>query len=278
MVNGDDFGYSAAIDAAIVRCHTDGILTSATLLVNRPATDDALELARRHPSLGVGLHLNLTEGTPVLPPALVPSLVDRQGQFVSFPRQFSRIATGQARLAEVERELRAQFELVLARGLHPTHVDGHLHVHAYPRVLDLVVRLMADYQVCALRSPLLLAWLPQRSIVGQRVAKRLVGRHLLNQRARLLARSPVVRADRLFDLARFLSAADPVERFVAALTTLPAGGVEVMAHPAWNRDAPRGASEVALLTDPRLRAAIDARGIERVHYGQLINWPAARCG
>lgn len=160
VVNGDDFGYSDAINAAILRCHREGILTSTTLLVNQPATGAALALAREHPALGVGLHLNLTSGMPVLPPEDVPTLVDRRGRFLPFPAQLQRIGGGWARLAEVERELRAQFEVLIGRGVQPTHVDGHLHVHAYPRVLSIVLRLMREYDVRAMRSPFLTSWLP----------------------------------------------------------------------------------------------------------------------
>ena len=301
VVNGDDFGYSEAINEAIARCHREGVLTSATLLVNRPATGAALALARATPTLGVGLHLNLTEGPPVLPPEEVPSLVERGGHFRPFPAQLRAIVEGRARTVEVERELRAQFDLLLGRGLLPTHVDGHLHVHAYPRVLSLTLRLMAEFGVRAMRSPFLLAWLPlhlearrarggagpasgappalgRRDRVwsaverwqdwgGQRWSRS--GALRQGARANLIRRHRVVLTDFLLDGARFLAHPDPVGAAVAALAPLRAGSVELMAHPAWNRDARRGAAEVALLTDPRLRAALDDLGVRLVHYGQL---------
>ena len=232
-------------------------MTSATLLVNRPATGAALRLAAASPALGLGLHLNLTEGAPVSPPADLPSLVGPDGRFRPFPGQLRRIAGGGARLDELERELRAQFELFVARGRLPTHVDGHLHVHAYPRILPLVLRLMGEYGVRAMRSPILAAWLPARR--AQRVAR---------AEARRLSGQPVVVADRLLDCARFLPLADPAGSLAEAVASVE-GVVELMAHPAWNRGERRGAAEVALLTDPRLRAALDRRGVRLVHYGEL---------
>src|SRR3954452_4344148 len=144
VINGDDFGYSAAINAAIVRCHVEGVLTSASVLVNQRATREALRLAREYPTLGVGWHVNLTEGGPVLPPGAVPTLVDRRGLFRPIGALLPGLVSGQVRRADVERELRAQLALLLDAGLRPTHVDGHLHAHAFPRVLPIVLGLMAQ--------------------------------------------------------------------------------------------------------------------------------------
>ena len=299
VVNGDDFGYSAAINAAIVRCHRAGVLTSATILVNRAATGEALALARANPALGPGLHLNLTEGAPVTPPGRVPALVDRQGLFHPIVIQLRRIANGRTPLAEVERELRAQFELILARGVQPTHVDGHLHVHAWARVLPLVARLMVDYGVRAMRSPFLTAWLPlhlaARPAAHAGLAPAPAAPSLLDRfcplvtpwggrvwsvrdgrgpdrrgpRAGLLRRRGVITTDFMLDSGQFLGTPDPAGALLAALRPLRAATVELMAHPAWNRDEGRGAAEVALLTDPRLRDALVGAGVRLTNYGRL---------
>jgi chitin disaccharide deacetylase len=255
VVNGDDFGYSDAINAAIVRCHQKGVLTSATLLVNQRASSAALALAHELPSLGVGLHLNLTAGAPVLPPAEVPSLVDRRGRFRYLDEQLGRLAAGRLRLAEVERELRAQFAVFTAHGLQPSHVDGHLHVQAWPGVLPIVLRLMREHGVRALRSPLLTAWLPAR------------WRQRRGWRTRLLARSGVISAGTLLDAARYH---DPAS-LVAAVAGQPGGLAELMAHPAWSRDAARGAAQVALLTAPALPAALAAAGVRLASYRDLAS-------
>lgn len=265
VINGDDFGYSAAINRAIVEAHEAGGLTSATLLVNQGASREALRLARRYPTLGVGWHVNLTEGGPVLPPGAVPSLVDRRGQFRPLGAQLAGLAGGRVRVAEVERELRAQLALLLDAGLTPTHADGHLHAHAFPHVLPIVLRIMAERRIPALRSPLLGSWLPPRAAAARLVA------WAERRRAMALRRRGVVLAGRLLDASRFLSAPDPVVALVAALERRAGASVEIMTHPAWNRDAARGTAEVALLTDRRLHVALDALGRRRVHYGQLVD-------
>lgn len=291
VVNGDDFGYSEAINAAIIRCHVEGILTSTTLLVNQPATRAALRLARDYPNLGVGWHVNLTEGGSVLPPREVPTLTDRHGQFRPIGGLLGGLLGGQISGVEIERELRAQVAIILDAGIQPTHVDGHLHAHAFPRVFPIVLRIVAEHGIKALRSPAIGAWLPpQRTGAaienpfgalkpGSPLTPLLGSRRVLGlatwltpqlERARLrqLRQAGIVYANRLFDAARFLTAPDPQAALVAAImaSTDPA---EIMAHPAWNRDATRGAAEVALLTDPRLRTALDERGVRRVYYGEL---------
>jgi len=282
VVNGDDFGYSAAINAAIIRCHVDGILTSTTLLVNQPATQAALRLARNHPSLSVGWHVNLTEGGPVLSPREVPTLTDRRGQFRPLGAQIGGLLSGRTSAVEIERELRAQIAILLDAGVQPTHVDGHLHAHAFPRVFPIVLRIMAEHRIRALRSPAVGAWLPPRRAgaatenpfgalnPGSPLTPLLGSQRLLvlttwitprldRARLRQLGQAGIVYADRLFDAARFLSAPDPAAALVTAMTA-GEGLMEIMAHPAWNRDTARGAAKVALLTDPRLRAALDEWG------------------
>ena len=302
VVNGDDFGYSEAINAAIVRCHDEGVLRSTSLLVNCPATRAALVLARSRPTLGVGLHVNLTEGVPVLPPREVPTLVDRRGRFRSLLPQLGGLLRGATNLDEVERELRAQFAILLDAGMRPTHLDGHLHAHAFPGVLDIVVRLMGEFGVRAMRSPLFGAWLtPGTGRGGRRPARGASGSGGVRlsptatlrtramgaltapgvieavlrtspdgPRAALLDRATIVRSRYLLDAARFLAAPDPAAALAGTLGALSGSTVEVMAHPAWNRDAARGAAEAALLTDPRLPGLLAARGVLVRHYGELV--------
>jgi predicted glycoside hydrolase/deacetylase ChbG (UPF0249 family) len=292
IINGDDFGYSDAINAAIVRCHVEGVLRSTSLLVNRPATRSALALARSRPGLGLGLHVNLTEGVPVLPPGEVPSLVDRRGHFRSLRPQLGGLLRGRTRLSEVERELRAQFAILLDAGIKPTHVDGHLHAHAFPGVLEIVVGLMAEFGVRAMRSPLLGAWLSPGAergtsvegarlrlpvgaalrtramgvLTGQNVIQTALRAYPDGPREALLDGASIVRAGQLLDAARFLVAPDPALALAEAVGAAPGGTVEVMAHPGWNRSAARGEAEVALLTDPRLPGLLAARGVRAGHY------------
>jgi len=291
VINGDDFGYSPAINAAIARNYAAGGLTSTSLLVNGTAARAAYRLARTLPGLGVGWHVNLTEGGPALPPRAVPSLVDRRGLFRPLGAQLRGILTGTTRTDELACELAAQLALLLDAGIAPTHVDGHLHAHAFPRVLPLVLDLMARHRIGALRSPRLGVWLtpgaagqienpwtglPSGSALARVVGSRGLAGNLRRlapyvdrPRAAELVRRGIIEAAYLYDAAHFLTAADPPTALAAALGAGGGTVLEIMTHPAWNRDPARGAAESALLADPRLRATLDARGIRRVHYGMV---------
>src|SRR4051812_46982398 len=85
IVNADDFGASSSINSAVIQAHRNGILTTASLMVNGAAFAEAVELARADPALGVGLHLSLCCGTSTLPQEQVPSLVNDRGEFSNSP-------------------------------------------------------------------------------------------------------------------------------------------------------------------------------------------------
>src|SRR5665213_3777830 len=85
IVNADDFGRSPSINAAVIRAHREGILTSASLMVNESAFDESVELARQNPKLGIGLHLTLLVGHSALPPEKIPGLVNARGEFGNNP-------------------------------------------------------------------------------------------------------------------------------------------------------------------------------------------------
>src|SRR5664279_146259 len=111
IVNADDFGRSASINQAVIRAHRDGILTTASLMVNEPACEEAVALARENPKLGVGLHLTLLCGRSALPPEQIPGLVDAGGEFTSNPagagfRYFFRRSLREP----LRREIHAQFQ------------------------------------------------------------------------------------------------------------------------------------------------------------------------
>jgi predicted glycoside hydrolase/deacetylase ChbG (UPF0249 family) len=152
IVHADDLGLSSAVNRATFAALACGGATSASLMVPCAAFAEAAAFARAHPALDVGLHLTLTSETctrrwgPVAPRARVPSLVAPDGCFWAAAEDVFR----QARVEEVEIELRAQIETALAAGLAPSHLDSHMFVlfrtPAFRRLLDALAR---EYRVPA---------------------------------------------------------------------------------------------------------------------------------
>ena len=138
IINADDFGVTAGVNRAVIECYDAGVLTSTTLLANGAAYDEAVELAHRTPGLGVGAHLNLTAGRPLLPADTVPTLVDETGRFHTRGRLMRRAAFGRVKPTEVAQELRAQIERLHDSGITITHLDSHQHVHSIPGIFPVV--------------------------------------------------------------------------------------------------------------------------------------------
>src|SRR5437763_1009851 len=136
-VNADDFGRSARVNAAIVRAHREGVLTSASLMVGEPAAGEAVALARENPRLKVGLHLVLADGFASARHDAALGLADAAGMLPPDPVAAGmRYFRERARLAPAIRaEVEAQLERFRATGLDLHHVDGHLNIHLHPTIL-----------------------------------------------------------------------------------------------------------------------------------------------
>jgi hopanoid biosynthesis associated protein HpnK len=160
IVNADDFGLTRGVNRAIAELHEQGVLTSATLMARAFATEDAITLALKTPSLGVGCHVVLVGGEPVLPPREIPSLANsKTGQFHPTLAVFlGRVLTGHIREPEIEAEAAAQIGVLQARGLRLTHIDTHKHTHMFPAVLRPVLRAAKAAGIHAVRNPFEPAW------------------------------------------------------------------------------------------------------------------------
>ncbi len=144
IVNADDFGMTEGNTIATIMCHETGILTSTTLMVNMPFAPLAVNLAKRHQNLGVGIHLVLTVGRPLVEGAT--SYTDEEGNF----RRPSSYEDGNphANLDELYTEWKAQIErFIELMGKKPTHIDSHHHVHLLPWHFEVTKRLANEYDL-----------------------------------------------------------------------------------------------------------------------------------
>jgi predicted glycoside hydrolase/deacetylase ChbG (UPF0249 family) len=152
IVNADDLGWTEGVNRGIVEAHRKGLVTSTSLLANGRAFASALEVARNNPELGVGVHLNLSDGPPTAPADEVPGLVNEAGDLEGGPQGILlKIASRSLRVEEVEREWDAQITKIREAGIHPTHLDGHKHVHMLPGLFESALRLAKRHKIAAIR-------------------------------------------------------------------------------------------------------------------------------
>lgn len=153
IFNADDFGISKGVNAAIVKAHREGILNSASLMINQKYAAEAVKLAKEMPELEMGLHVNLTNEYPAASAQEIPLLVDGQGKlkngFVNL-LLLSFFKPRQLRL-QVEIEMRAQIAKYLTTGLPLQHLDSHRHVHMIPQIFKTMRKLQKEFEIPRIR-------------------------------------------------------------------------------------------------------------------------------
>lgn len=258
VVTADDFGAAIPVNEAVERAHRNGILTAASLMVAGEAAEDAVARARALPMLGVGLHVVLVDGRPVLPARQLPSLVDDHGRFrADMGRMSFKIFASPAARRQLALEIEAQFAAFAATGLLLDHVNAHKHFHLHPTVAATILRIGRKYGMKAIRAPIE----PQRllrAIDGTRTGPRIETAWAKLVRRRMRAAKMAV-PDQVLGLA--WSGAMTANRMRGVLEHLPAGLTEIYAHPAttsYPGSAPgydyRG--ELEALTDPVAKGLI----------------------
>lgn len=281
IVNADDLGMSEGVTRGILDAHRDGIVTSSSLMMNAPQARAGLETALRDaPELGLGLHLTLTWGRPVLPPERVPSLVDADGGFVSVPRGVA--LPGRWSRNDIAAELRAQLDrFVELAGRPPDHVDAHHGISTYTApVREVMLEIASQHGIAVRRSRA--GWfapmerlLPTAADLPDFWGPWLDRVPTPWRRGPMGARTPLS-TDGL-DL-RFFGERATVEQLLHILDTLPEGVTELLCHPGHANGGDDYAfreAELAALTDPRIRAKVEQTGIELATFDYLTLDPAA---
>jgi hopanoid biosynthesis associated protein HpnK len=277
IVTADDFGLHPAVNRAVEHAAREGVLTTASLMVGAPAAADAVRRARELPALGVGLHLVLADGWSVLPASRVPALVDAQGRFGNnMVRDGVRFFALPSVRRQLEAEIRAQYQAFADTGLSLDHVNAHKHFHLHPTLLEMLLRIGAEFGAPAVRLPREPAWAARRAggaIAGSTVAG-LLSPWLAIMRRRLRA-AGIAHNDQVFGMSD--SGAMDEERLLGILGKLPDGVTEIYLHPAVESGAAiaasmsgyRHADELAALLSPRVRAAIAASGAATGGFRQI---------
>jgi predicted glycoside hydrolase/deacetylase ChbG (UPF0249 family) len=247
VVTADDFGLTAGVTDGILEAHRHGIVTRTSIIAAGRAFEYAVEQARAHPRLGLGLHFTLVEEQAVSEPKL------------RLPKTYAGVVLGRVPLAFVEAELRAQLAKCLDAGLTLTHIDSHQHVHALPSIMRIVLRVAAEHGIRRVRLPL------------DSPSLRSPAKSALCLLARYdLARNPGrFWCDRMAGL--FESGSLDEEALLGIVDSLGEGTTELICHPG-RADAPcrehyahwsyRWDDELAALTSANVRERLRANGIE----------------
>jgi predicted glycoside hydrolase/deacetylase ChbG (UPF0249 family) len=273
IINADDFGFSAGVTEGILQAHLRGVVTSTTVAANMPAAEAALKRLADVPNLGVGVHLNISQGPP---------LSDQGRRLAGDDGLMNRSAAGVIKacilrpglLDAAAAEMDAQIRFVLDRGICPTHLDSHRHSHAFGPIFRRVAALARRYNIPFIRwhgerlpGP---AW-PACPSGQRRIAR------VLNAMTALRGGAGAGLRGTLGTWGVAHTGCIDSAWLALAASRLPAGVVEIMTHPGAGDDLDPAATrllesrrrELAALCDPAVRRAFAANGIELIHYGHL---------
>ena len=284
IVNADDFGFTRGVNQGIVRAFKEGIVTSATIMANGNAFEDAARLARDNPELSVGCHLALVGGLPLAPPSEISSLVDANGALPpSLTHLAIRLSFGRVRREHVEREFEAQIERVLQAGITPSHLDTHKHSHSQPLVFEALARVAEKCGITRVRNPF-------DSITGMRLAVVPPNRRRDYLKQYILSRAVTLRAGRFKRVMSLHGLRTPRHFCGAVLTGLldrsalelilrsVTETTELMCHPGvYDGELERARTrlkqarqvELEALSDPKLIDIANEQGVALISYREL---------
>jgi len=286
IVNADDLGWTDGVNRGILDAFRGGIVTSTSLLANGAAFAEAATLAKSAPRMGVGVHLNLSDGAPTADRESVTSLLNDDGMLADSPENLLlKRARRKLVLDEVEEEWDAQIKKVREVGIRPTHVDGHKHVHMLPGLFSIALRLAKKHGIEAIRVSLEESSLRTALASGQHRAGVVMKQGVQARGLKLLARDARKEAARMGigTADYFCGIAQTGELTLEGvehlLKNLPDGTTELMCHPGYADDALQKTAtrlqgsrqkELEILTDTKIRNLVASRGIRLIDYGSVL--------
>jgi predicted glycoside hydrolase/deacetylase ChbG (UPF0249 family) len=281
IVNADDFGFSEAVTDAIVESHLNGIVTSTTLMVNMPAAQYAASMASEAPRLGIGLHVNLTEGKPIAPPDRVRNLLDEHGRFPGNAAQSKNLWRARHLLQQVEAEIDAQVRRARDLGVELTHADSHHGINKMPVVRRALTKVLLAHGIGKARTTLSRHRLARGAPLSARIewlrlnARRapaisvLLWNHYMFKLAGV--KVPDWKATRAMGVP---ATKDPKSEILACIAAVPRGVSELLLHPGGYREGEEPsesrrrtwAEDSLLCNDVDVRRNIEERGIELISF------------
>ena len=232
IINADEFGLTEETNRAIIEAYQFGTVTSTTMIVNMWAFEDAIKRAKENPGLGVGIHLNVTDGRPILPPEKVLTLVGQDGFFTNRRSLWGKVMFSKVSLLQIEIELKGQIEKIKSSGINMTHIDVHQAVDLHPKIFSIILKLGVELgiPIRITRQGLLFKGLDKKRSLKRCISRIVCGRYI-----RLANLAKVPHTDYFFKLGDFDPSANAnlVERCKLILSSLKEGVFELMVHPAY---------------------------------------------
>jgi hopanoid biosynthesis associated protein HpnK len=283
IVNADDFGFTSGVNRAIVEAHSHGIVTSSTLMANGPAFTEAVKLVKRNPRLGVGCHVVLIDGEPLLDREKIPSLTHSRRFRDSLKSFAARALSRRIDEEEIFAEVAAQIRKLQASAISVSHVDTHKHTHLFPRILRPVLRAARECGVRAVRNPfgprlpMRSSKLMERPNLWTRYAQlRILGGFAKNFRS-AVAREGFVTPDGTLGIE--VTGTLDETLFHAIAESIPEGTWEFVCHPGYNDADLQNANtrlresretELRVLTLPGAREILEQKRIQLISYRDLV--------
>ncbi len=276
IINADDFGISSGVNQGIIKAFQDGILTSSTMMVNMGKTSkEASILALKNPRLGIGLHLNLTCGKPILPPDEIPSLVNSRGYFYNLRSLIIKLSLGMISTEDIKSEFDAQIKRLRKWGIETTHIDSHQHIHVHPKILKVLVDIAKENKIEKIRYP------SQKKSINrfpfkQQNIKRILIKYLLKINGKLIFKKKLIVTNHFFGISE-MESNNKLEVFKKLLISVKDGITEIMCHPGYcdeqllkidNYTFPRE-EELQALLSPELKKIIINQRISVINYGDI---------
>jgi hopanoid biosynthesis associated protein HpnK len=283
-VNADDFGFSSGVNRAIVEAHSRGIVTSSTLMANGPAFPEAVEFAKQNPQLGIGCHVVLIDGEPLLDAEKLPSLTHARRFGDSLKSFIGRALTGRIADGEIFAEASAQIRKIQAAGIAVSHLDTHKHTHLFPRILRPLLRAGRECGVRAVRNPfgprlpMRSSELMRRPNLWTRYAELRILGGFAKKFHSTVAHEGFVTTNGTLGIE--VTGTLDETLFHAIAESIPEGTWEFVCHPGYNdadlqkantRLRESRETELRVLTLPAAREILAQKGIQLIGYRELVS-------
>jgi chitin disaccharide deacetylase len=290
IVNADGFGFTAGINRGIELAVENGIVTSISVTSNFDACEELTAFVAAFPNVSVGVHVNPAVGRPIAPPRDVPTLVNRNGEFLGGGEFTRRLLTRKIDAGELSHELSLQIERVKGMGVVVTHLDSHQNRHLYPGFFSVFLKLRETHGVPCMRTHahFVLAEDADRRkhlpLYFLRHPSRTVTHVAAGLEMRIARRRGALMADRLISTSNTGDKADQ-DKWIQLLRNVPPGWSEVYCHPAipddelarWATYVEPRRREVDVLTSERTHLEVERCGLSLRSFHDLAR-SAARTG